>query len=44
MNKIFNFHQQIGKTMELDVDNILAKSKEAQDHVTDFFEMFDIFR
>ena len=42
VNKMFK--DQIGKTMEVYVDDMLVKSKEAYDHVTHLSEMFDILR
>ncbi|XP_063942623.1 uncharacterized protein LOC108203423 [Daucus carota subsp. sativus] len=38
------FKDQIGKTMEVYVDDMLVKSKEAQDHIQHLAEMFDILR
>nr|XP_017247956.1 PREDICTED: uncharacterized protein LOC108219166 [Daucus carota subsp. sativus] len=38
------FKDQIGKTMEVYVDDMLVKSKEAQDHIRHLSEMFDILR
>ncbi|XP_063942768.1 uncharacterized protein LOC135150410 [Daucus carota subsp. sativus] len=38
------FKEQIGKTMEVYVDDMLVKSKEAQDHIQHLAEMFDILR
>ena len=38
------FKEHIGKTMEVYVDDMLVKSKEAQDHVKHLAEMFDILR
>ena len=42
VNKMFK--AQIGKTMEVYVDDMLVKTKEASDHVTHLSEMFDILR
>ncbi|XP_063942814.1 uncharacterized protein LOC135150442 [Daucus carota subsp. sativus] len=42
VNKMFK--DQIEKTMEVYVDDMLVKSKEAYDHVTHLSEMFDIQR
>ena len=38
------FKEQIGKTMKVYMDDMLVKSKEAQDHVQYLAEMFDILR
>ena len=38
------FKEQIGKTMEVYVDDMLVKSKAAWDHVTYLAEMFKILR
>ncbi|XP_063948111.1 uncharacterized protein LOC108203333 [Daucus carota subsp. sativus] len=38
------FKDQIGKTMEVYVDDMLVKSKEAQDHIQHLAEMFDILK
>ena len=38
------FKEQIGKTVEVYVDDMLVTSKEAQDHVVHMDEMFDILR
>ena len=40
VNKMFK--AQIGKTMEVYVDDMLVKTKEASDHVTHLSEMFDL--
>ncbi|XP_074327047.1 uncharacterized protein LOC141664986 [Apium graveolens] len=42
VNKISK--KQIGKTMEVYVDDMLVKSKRAEDHVADLTEMFHILR
>ena len=38
------FKHQIGKTMEVYVDDVLVKSKEVVDHVAHLSEMFNILR
>ena len=38
------FKEQIGKIMEVYVDDMLVKSKFASDHVTHLAEMFKILR
>ncbi|KAL0434517.1 UNVERIFIED_CONTAM: hypothetical protein Slati_2786000 [Sesamum latifolium] len=38
------FHPQIGRNIEVYVDDMLVKSKEAQDHVTDLEETFSVLR
>lgn len=38
------FKDQIGKTMEVYVDDILVKFKETKDHVKHLGEMFNILR
>ena len=38
------FKEQIGKTMEVYVDDMLIKSKVASDHVAHLVEMFKILR
>ena len=38
------FKEQIGKTMEVYVDDMLVKSKLMSDHVTHLAEMFEIIR
>ena len=38
------FKEQIGKTMEVYVDDMLVKTKEAIDHVKHLDEMFNILR
>ena len=38
------FRDQIGKTMEVYVDDMLVKSKKDVDHVTHLAEMFEILR
>jgi len=38
------FEEQIGKTMEVYVDDMLVKSKQVGDHVCDLEEMFRILR
>ncbi|XP_074377973.1 uncharacterized protein LOC141719490 [Apium graveolens] len=38
------FKNQIGRTMEVYVDNMLVKSKEANDHIEHLMEMFNILR
>ena len=38
------FSKQIGKNMEVYVDDMLVKSKEAKTHLEDFQEMFDTLR
>ena len=38
------FNEQIGKTMEVYVDDMLVKSKLASDHVTHLTDMFKILR
>lgn len=38
------FMQQIGKTMEVYVDNMLVKSLHAKNHLTYLSEMFDVLR
>lgn len=42
VNKMFE--EQIGKTMEVYVDNMLIKSKVTNDHIEHLGEMFDILR
>ena len=42
VNRIFC--NQIGKTMEVYVDDMLVKSKQSSDHTRDLAEMFDILR
>ncbi|XP_074351545.1 uncharacterized protein LOC141690665 [Apium graveolens] len=42
VNKMFK--RQIGKTMEVYVDDMRVKSKRAEDHITDLAEMFHILR
>ncbi|KAK1399355.1 hypothetical protein POM88_009218 [Heracleum sosnowskyi] len=42
VNKMFKDH--IGKTMEVYVDDMLVKSKEAKDHIQHLAEMFTILR
>ncbi|XP_074376769.1 uncharacterized protein LOC141718283 [Apium graveolens] len=42
VNKMFK--KQIGKTMEVYVDDMLVKSKKAEDHIVDLAEMFHILR
>ncbi|XP_074343050.1 uncharacterized protein LOC141705215 [Apium graveolens] len=42
VNKIFK--GQIGKTVEVYVDDMLVKSKKAEDHIADLAEMFQILR
>ncbi|KAL0410840.1 UNVERIFIED_CONTAM: Retrovirus-related Pol polyprotein from transposon opus [Sesamum latifolium] len=38
------FHPQIGRNIEVYVDDMLVKSNEAQDHVTDLEETFSVLR
>ena len=38
------FKDQIGRTMEVYVDDMLVKSKVAGDHIKHLMEMFDILR
>lgn len=38
------FKEQIGKTMEVYVDDMLVKSKVAEDHIKHLHEMFQILR
>ncbi|XP_074374821.1 uncharacterized protein LOC141715244 [Apium graveolens] len=38
------FERQIGKTMEVYVDDMLVKSRKASDHIDHLTEMFDILR
>ena len=38
------FNKQIGKNMEVYVDNMLIKSKEARSHLDDLQETFDALR
>ena len=38
------FKEQIGKTMEVYIDDVLVKSKVASDHVTHLADMFKILR
>ena len=38
------FNKQIGKNMEVYVDNMLIKSKEARSHLDDLQETFDTLR
>lgn len=38
------FSQQIGKTMKVYVDDMLAESVQAKDHLTHLEEMFDILQ
>ena len=38
------FSKQIGKTMEVYVDDMLVKSKKAEDHIKHLGEMFEILR
>ena len=38
------FKEQIGRTMEVYVDDMLVKSKTAADHVTHLFDTFTILR
>ena len=38
------FKDQIGKTMEVYVDDMLVKSRQSNDHIRDLAEMFDISR
>ncbi|KAL0361700.1 UNVERIFIED_CONTAM: Transposon Ty3-G Gag-Pol polyprotein [Sesamum radiatum] len=38
------FHSQIGRNMEVYIDDMLAKSKKAQDHVADLEETFSVLR
>ncbi|KAL0456598.1 UNVERIFIED_CONTAM: hypothetical protein Slati_0999000 [Sesamum latifolium] len=38
------FHHQIGRNMEVYVDDMLVKSKKAQDHVKDLEETFSVLR
>ncbi|KAL0358257.1 UNVERIFIED_CONTAM: Retrovirus-related Pol polyprotein from transposon [Sesamum angustifolium] len=38
------FHPQIGRNVEVFVDDMLVKSKEVQNHVTDLEETFSIWR
>ena len=38
------FKDLIGKTMEVYVDDMLVKSKKANDHVTHLSQMFEILR
>lgn len=38
------FFQQIGKTMEVYIDNMLVKSVRAKDNLTHLTEMFDVLR
>lgn len=42
VNKMFK--KQIGKTMEVYMDDMLVKSKRAEDHIADLAEMFHILR
>ncbi|XP_074356686.1 uncharacterized protein LOC141696444 [Apium graveolens] len=42
VNKMFK--RQIGKTMEVYVNDMLVKSKRAEDHIADLAEMFHILR
>ncbi|XP_074352368.1 uncharacterized protein LOC141691537 [Apium graveolens] len=42
INKMFK--RQIGKAMEVYVDDMLVKSKRAEDHIADLAEMFHILR
>ena len=38
------FEKQIGKTMEVYVNDMLVKSKVASDHISHLSEMFDVLR
>lgn len=38
------FAKQLGKTIEVYVDDMLVKSKEASQHMSHFEEMFDVLR
>ena len=38
------FYNQIGKTMEVYVDDMLVKSKKSSDHTRDLAEIFNILR
>ncbi|KAL0416355.1 UNVERIFIED_CONTAM: hypothetical protein Slati_3467400 [Sesamum latifolium] len=38
------FHPQLGRNVEVYVDDMLVKSKEAQNHITDLEEMFFVLR
>ena len=42
VNQIFN--EQIGRNMEVYVDNMLVKSKKAKQHLDNLKETFDILR
>ena len=42
VNKLFK--QQIGRNVEVYVDNMLVKSQAIQDHVQDLAETFDVLR
>ena len=42
VNQMFN--KQIGRNMEVYVDDMLAKSKEAKTHLEDLQEMFNTLR
>jgi len=38
------FKDQLGKNMEVYIDDIVVKSKEAQKHLEDLFEVFGVLR
>lgn len=38
------FKQQIGKTMEVYVDDMLVKSMKAEEHINDLKESFEVLR
>ena len=38
------FHGQIGRNMEVDVDDMLVKSNRMKDHITDLDEAFKILK
>lgn len=38
------FKEQLGKTMEVYIDDMMVKSKEKKDHVIDLKETFEVLR
>lgn len=38
------FKEQLGKTMEVYIDDMVVKSKERKDHVADLKETFEVLR
>ena len=38
------FREQIGKTVEVYIDDMVVKSRKAEDHITDLLQVFSILR